>query len=100
MGYLKRGKDVISYLASEWIDNDMVVPEDVIGVEKDTGKMKIGDGVKKWSELEYISGGSGGAIVSCFDITIDGDLTPSETVNFDNSWEEDSNGDYQPKAVI
>lgn len=58
MGYLKRGKDVISYLASEWIDNDMVIPEDVIGVEKDTGKMKIGDGVTPWSGLKYVSGGT------------------------------------------
>lgn len=93
-------KDVESNKSTVWISTNKILPKGLIGHESDTNKIKVGDGASRWNDLPYISGGSGGAIASCFDITIDGDLTPSETVNFDNSWEEDSNGDYQPKAVI
>ena len=33
-------------------------------VELDTGRMKVGDGVKRWNALKYVGGGSGGSVPS------------------------------------
>lgn len=40
-------------LASEWTMDNPVLRAGEPGVETDTGKMKIGDGVQSWSTLEY-----------------------------------------------
>ena len=44
---LKRGK------ASTWKSLDPVLAYGEPGFEGDTGRLKIGDGVSKWSELNY-----------------------------------------------
>lgn len=40
--------------ASNWIANNPVLLAGELGIESDTNKMKIGDGTKNWSSLEYI----------------------------------------------
>lgn len=76
VGTLRRGKDVVSDVSTEWRDNDPVLMKDMIGIETDTGKMKVGDGVKKWSELEYISGGG----IDSENWTITEDVTTNDMV--------------------
>ena len=38
--------------ASQWDENEVLLAGE-IGIELDTGKGKIGDGVKTWSEIDY-----------------------------------------------
>lgn len=40
-------------LKSEWEEADPILSDGEIGVERDTGDFKIGNGVKSWSELGY-----------------------------------------------
>ena len=40
-------------LKSEWESADPILSDGEIGVERDTGDFKIGNGVKSWSELDY-----------------------------------------------
>lgn len=44
--------------ATNWTSKNPVLADGEQGYEKDTGKMKIGDGVKTWSQLSYVSSGS------------------------------------------
>jgi hypothetical protein len=46
-------------LAANWTSANPVLGEGEQGYEKDTGKMKIGDGVKDWITLPYFAGGGG-----------------------------------------
>lgn len=39
--------------ASNWTSKNPVLSDGEQGYEKDTGKMKIGDGVKTWTQLSY-----------------------------------------------
>lgn len=41
---------------AQWIESDPVLADGEIGLEKDTNKIKMGDGSKKWSELPYFGG--------------------------------------------
>ena len=38
---------------SEWLRHNPVLKEGEPGYERGTGKMKVGDGVTPWSELDY-----------------------------------------------
>ena len=40
--------------AAQWTSANPVLLSGEVGYESDTGKSKVGDGVKKWSALEYI----------------------------------------------
>jgi hypothetical protein len=40
--------------AANWTAADPQLLKDQLCLERDTGKMKIGDGTKKWSELSYV----------------------------------------------
>lgn len=40
--------------AANWTAADPQLLKDQLCLERDTGKMKIGDGAKKWSELSYV----------------------------------------------
>lgn len=42
--------------AAEWFSKDPILQAGEFGIENDTQKFKIGDGVKKWSNLPYVSG--------------------------------------------
>src|SRR6476659_4955005 len=53
--------------AERWLVEDPILEEGEIGVEKDTGRFKLGDAAHKWSLLSYFlpedqlpGGGSGG----------------------------------------
>ena len=41
--------------ASEFSEKNPVLLKGELGVEIDTGLMKVGDGVKKWNELDYVN---------------------------------------------
>ena len=47
---LKRGT------AERWKEVNPILKQGEPGFEIDTGKMKIGDGIRTWIELEYIGG--------------------------------------------
>lgn len=51
--------------AANWTSINPVLASGEIGVETDTGKLKIGNGASAWSALAYFSGGSG-AVASVF----------------------------------
>jgi hypothetical protein len=40
-------------VASAWTLANSILADGEIGYEKDTGKMKIGDGVTRWNDLFY-----------------------------------------------
>lgn len=40
--------------AAQWTAADEVLADGEPGFERDTGKLKIGDGTSLWSELDYI----------------------------------------------
>ena len=42
--------------ASQWLSVDPILSKGELGIEIDTGLLKIGDGLKKWSELSYFKG--------------------------------------------
>jgi hypothetical protein len=43
--------------ASAWTLANPVLDKGEFGVEDDTGKFKVGDGVKVWTDLSYFKGG-------------------------------------------
>ena len=45
--------------STEWIEDNPTLAEGEPGVEQDTNRLKIGDGVTPWIELPYSSGGNG-----------------------------------------
>jgi hypothetical protein len=46
--------------AAEWLSANPVLSAGEMGVETDTLKFKIGDGVLTWDVLKYAGGGGGG----------------------------------------
>lgn len=47
-------------LANVWSATNPVLSDGEPGVERDTGRMKIGNGTTPWNGLPYVGGGSGG----------------------------------------
>jgi hypothetical protein len=43
--------------ATVWLNNDPILAPGEIGIESDTNKFKVGDGVTTWSNLKYFSAG-------------------------------------------
>jgi hypothetical protein len=50
-------------VSSNWEDINPILLKGEIGIEIDTNKIKIGDGVKTWTQLDYASGGGASLIV-------------------------------------
>ena len=48
--------------AANWATKNPVLAVAEEGYETDTGKRKVGDGVKTWNNLPYDGGGGGGVI--------------------------------------
>lgn len=46
--------------ASSWVANNPTLLAGELGVETNTGKVKVGDGVTAWNDLGYIAGEGGG----------------------------------------
>lgn len=42
--------------SAEWTAADITLNPGIIGVEEDTGKMKVGDGRRSWTRLPYAAG--------------------------------------------
>lgn len=45
--------------AANWLQNNPILLKGEMGIEIDTNKIKVGDGVTPWSSLSYITGGGG-----------------------------------------
>jgi hypothetical protein len=43
--------------ATVWLANDPILAPGEIGIESDTNKFKVGDGINVWSSLDYFSAG-------------------------------------------
>lgn len=43
--------------ASVWLANDPILAPGEIGIESDTNKFKVGNGIDEWSGLDYFSAG-------------------------------------------
>lgn len=61
-------------LRSEFVESNPVVANGIWAIEKDTGRMKLGDGASTWSELEYVPMNAG-ALDNMTD-AVRGQLTP------------------------
>lgn len=58
-----------AYLSAvDWVSKNPILQAGEFGIENDTQKFKIGDGVTKWSNLPYVSG-----------ITVDAELSSTST---------------------
>lgn len=40
--------------AAQWIADNPILADEIIGVEVDTGRMKVGDGATEWNDLYYV----------------------------------------------
>ena len=47
--------------SSSWSNENPILSQGELGLETDTGKLKIGDGVHAWNDLPYFAGDSGGS---------------------------------------
>lgn len=63
--------------AANWTSEDTVLAEGEIGLETDTGKIKIGDGVTAWTGLAYFAGAAGGG-----DFMADGSVPLTGDIDF------------------
>lgn len=57
------------FTSVEWTEQNPLLQKGEIAVESDTRRMKIGTGVARWNDLEYIAGSSGGANVAWGEIS-------------------------------
>jgi hypothetical protein len=67
--------------ASEWSSANPVLAEGELGVEKDTGKFKLGNGSSQWNSLLY-SSGIPGVVTATSPATYD---APTQTVGVDQT---------------
>jgi hypothetical protein len=74
-------------LAATWTSVNPVLADGQPGLEKDTRKVKYGDGVTPWNDLPYAAGGTGGAVDSVAGKTGAVSLTKSDVglTNVDNT---------------
>lgn len=52
-----------AFTAAEWAANNPILQLGELGSEKDTNKIKVGDGVTAWNDLPYSGGGSEGQTI-------------------------------------
>ena len=45
--------------ASDWINSPLILREGELGIESDTGKVKVGNGRDRFSALQYLTGPKG-----------------------------------------
>lgn len=57
------------FTSVDWTEQNPLLQKGEIAVESDTRRMKIGDGVTRWNDLEYIAGSAGGANVAWGEIS-------------------------------
>jgi len=68
---LKDYATVVRDTAENFASNNTVLKDNEIGLETDTGKIKIGDGTTAWNDITYSGGGSssGGSTIRLADVT-------------------------------
>ena len=64
--------------AAEWTTDNPVLKAGEPGVELDTGKLKIGDGIKTWTALGYLSG-EGAAGDSAYEVAVNNGFVGTES---------------------
>jgi hypothetical protein len=57
---IQRRQQVRRAYSDVWVEKDHVLLEGEIGFEIDTNKIKIGNGINSWTNLEYLTGSGGG----------------------------------------
>jgi len=68
--------------AENWTIINPILAEGEVGVETDTLKIKIGDGITAWNDLEYIPGSAGGDMVrAIYDTNQDGIVDDSDKLD-------------------
>ena len=69
-----------NYLAALWAAQNPILQRGEIGIEQDTLRFKIGNGIDRWNNLDYVKGDTGpqGPVGPYF--------TPSVDLNGDISW--------------
>ena len=83
------------HASTEWDPNAILLSRE-IGIETDTNKMKIGDGITPWGELEYINNsGSGTKTYEVFNLG-DGSI---DIIANDLDIDEYGSFDYTEKAL-
>jgi len=67
-------------IAVQWTAEDPVLRPGEPGVESDTGKLKIGNGISRWSELGYLSGegAPGEPGKSAYEVAVDNGYSGTE----------------------
>ena len=65
----------LSKTSTEWASLNPTLLEGEIGFEKDTKKIKVGDGITAWNNLDYVTGSS-----SDLDTSNLVDLTSEQTI--------------------
>jgi len=68
--------------SAEWAAADPVLYDGEIGYNTTTNKVKVGDGVKKWSELDYLVADSSVDIHRCKTVAV---IAGSQSVNFSSA---------------
>ena len=84
-------------LASKWAQKNLVLDSGEPGYEEDTGKFKLGDGIRTWNQLPYAGGQIEGLLATVEEINRLHNATPgtavagkvlvvdnSKNINFDN----------------
>jgi hypothetical protein len=84
---------VRSMTAAKWASGDYAMPRSQLGIESDTGRMKVGEG-KRWSQTTYVSSPPTVATLTyaatvttdastgdLFDITLTGNVTLANPTN-------------------
>lgn len=79
--------------SDDWAVRNPVLAQGEPGYEIDTGKLKIGDGVHEWSDLEYISPGN--YVPDPTDVPV----TYEDLQNHENSLEPHPVYDYGPSLT-
>ena len=84
-------------IAANWTSEDPILADGEIGIEKDTNRIKIGDGATAWSSLAYFGGGTPGTPGS---VWYEGSGAPSGGTGIDGDYYLDvANGDVYQKAT-
>ena len=76
--------------ASNWTTENPTLGKGEIGIEIDTRRGKVGDGLTAWNSLNYAWN------YVTFETDTNGDLMPCADPQASDTWEIDANGDIMP----
>lgn len=71
-------------ISTTWTALNPILGDGEQGYEKNTGKMKIGDGIHSWNSLPYFSAGGGGGLPGATGAT--GPQGPATAAFFDGGY--------------